>query len=95
MEDHIDNVTAPPRIPTCPESHRGSIAEFLEYFEARVEKALASYRELTRTSKDENTVRQLQYFVHQRATIRFLHAMNNARRKHVKVSRTRRAGVQS
>lgn len=84
---------APPeprvRLPVVPETHRASIHEFLEHFWNAVDRELNDHRALAFQYRTSAYDGRMAYLRHKKATIEHLIAMNDQRRKRVKVSRTR------
>lgn len=81
MPETAEHNVAVKRIPTCPENHRASIAEFLEHFRDRVERSLNDHRVAAMSNKSPSLLGQIRYFRNQLSTINWLAEMNASRRK--------------
>jgi len=69
------------RIPTCPESHRESIDEFLHYMRGRIEKALNDTRIAAMMTRSPQAVTSINYQRSQLSCINWLISINQTRRK--------------
>lgn len=69
------------RMPTCPESHRASIDEFLTHIRDKIERSLNDHRVLAMTDKSPRTVGMVKHLRNQLGTLNHLIYLNHIRRK--------------
>jgi hypothetical protein len=69
------------RIPTCPESHRESIDEFLIHMRNRIEKSLNDQRVAAMTTRHKSAEGTISYLRYQLSTLNWLIQINQQRRK--------------
>lgn len=85
MDDLLPDFPIVKRMPTCPEAHRESIAEFLTHIRDKIERSLNDHRVQAMTDKSPRTVGMVKYQRTQLSVINWLLELNAMRRKETKV----------